>query len=235
MMSSILIKNGYIVTPKGDGIQIIDDGAIVIEDDTIAAVGESNEVAREYSCEIVIGARKHAIMPGLIDAHIHTSLSLLRGLAQDVPEIEWMHKTVDPLTRHFNKEISIIGSKLCILEAIKSGTTCFCDYGSHMNEVAKQIYQESGVRANICSTINEIGGKKRDTGHLYEFDADIGNQKLNTGINLVKKLHGKANGKITCTFGPQAADMMSKSLLLEIKELANEYRLPIHMHIAQGG
>ncbi|MGY5874368.1 MAG: amidohydrolase [Candidatus Thorarchaeota archaeon] len=234
-MASLLIKNGYIITPKDDGMQVIENGAIAITEDRIVAMGPTDEVTATFSGDITIDASHHAILPGFIDAHIHTPLSLLRGLAQDVAESEWMHKAVDPFSRHITKESAVIGSKLCVLEALKSGTTCFCDYGYHMSEIVEQVYRPMGVRANVCSTVNELGPQKRESGALYQFDSAVGEKKLRDNRDLINRWHGSENGRITCLFGPQAADMMSKELLLHVKELAAERGLSIHMHVAQGG
>jgi 5-methylthioadenosine/S-adenosylhomocysteine deaminase len=234
-VSSILIRDGWIVTPKGEGVQVIQEGAVAIEGSKIVAVGRSEDMGSKGSYEITIDASKKAILPGFIDAHIHTSLSLVRGLAQDVAESEWMHRTVGPFTRHYDRDTALVGSKLCVLEAIKSGTTCFCDYGAFMSHLGREVFAKSGVRADICTTINEMGTGPRRAGELYEFDADIGEEKIKSNLELIQTLHGTADGRITCHFGPQAADMMSKELLLRVKELAQEYNVPIHMHIAQGG
>lgn len=234
-MTSILIKNGYIVTPRGPTFQVIKNGALVTQDDKIVAVGPTKKVVKEYQADISIDATGKAVLPGLIDAHIHSPLSLLRGLAQDVAETEWMHKTVDPFSKHFTNELAIIGSRLTVVEALKAGTTCFCDYGAYMSDLVQHVYKDIGVRANVCSTINELGLQKREAGKLYEFDRDIGEAKLKENLDLVEKWHGELDGRITCLFGPQAADMISKEFLVDIYDIAVERGLSIHMHIAQGG
>ncbi len=234
-MTSLLIKNGYIITPKDGVMQVIENGAIAITEDRIVAIGPTDEVTATHSGDKVIDATHHAILPGFIDAHIHTPLSLLRGVAQDVAETEWMHKAVDPFSRHITKETAIVGSKLCVLEALKSGTTCFCDYGYHMSDIVEQVYRPIGVRANVCSTVNELGPQKREAGELYQFDNAVGENKLRENQDLINKWHGADNGRTTCLFGPQAADMMSQELLLHVRELASERGLSIHMHVAQGG
>jgi len=169
----------------------------------------------------------------LIDSHIHTPESLLRGLAQDVPEKDWMHKTLGPIIRNMTPDDWIIGAKLCVLEAVKSGTTTFCDYSKNMDKIIEEVHKPSGVRANVCTTINEFGDGKR-TEELYEFDSGAGEKKFKEGVKLVKDWHGKLDGRITCLYGPQAADMMSSELLHKVKEKAIEDGVSIHMHIAQG-
>ena len=233
-MVSTLIKNALLVTPREDGIYVRENRGLAIEGDTIVAIGETGEVSKTHRCDTIIDASRCAVIPGLIDAHIHTPESILRGLAQDVPEKDWMHKTMDPLSGNLTKEDYIIGSKLCVLEAMKSGTTCFNDYAYNMDQIIKDVFRPSGARANVCSTINELGSQKRAAGSLYQFDEAVGEKKFKDGIALVKNWHGELDGRITCLYGPQAADMMSADLLTRVREQAIEDDCCLHMHIAQG-
>ncbi|MHA1965217.1 MAG: amidohydrolase family protein [Candidatus Thorarchaeota archaeon] len=224
-MASIIIKNTLIVTPYGEGIHVLGNQALAIEGDQIVAIGDSDEISKAHKSDIIIDATSCAVLPGLIDSHIHTPLSLLRGLAQDVPEKDWM----------LTKDDLVIGSKLCVLEAIKSGTTCFNDYAYNMEQIIEDVYRPSGARANVCSTINELGSQKRAAGTLYQFDEEVGEKKFKDGIDLVQRWHGKLDGRITCLYGPQAADMMSANLLTRVRKQAIEDDVSLHMHIAQGG
>ncbi len=234
-MSSIVVTDGILVTPSPKGVRVIENGAVAIEDGRIEDVGKSAKIEAKISAEIVIDAKGKAILPGFIDAHVHSPLSLFRGLAQDVPESEWMTKTIDPLASKMTKKAAIVGSKLTVIEGLKAGTTCFCDFSTSMVDLIKNVYLGAGVRANVCSTINEVGAKKQGNGVLYPFDRTLGEKRLQENIELVEKWHGKGNGRITCLFGPQAADMLSKEFLIQVRDTAIEYDLPIHTHVAQGG
>ncbi|MBS3794536.1 MAG: amidohydrolase family protein [Candidatus Thorarchaeota archaeon] len=233
-MSSIIVSNGTVVTPSSKGMKIIEDGAVAIEGSQIEGIGKTFEIESRFSPEIEIDATGKAILPGFVDAHIHTPLSLFRGLAQDVPESEWMTKAIDPLANKMTKKAAITGSKLTVIEGLKAGTTCFCDYATSMADLVKNVYLGAGVRANVCSTINEVGTEKEGKGILYPFDRARGEKRLKENIELVKKWQGAGNGRITCLFGPQAADMLSRDFLLQVRDAAIEYDLPIHMHVAQG-
>ena len=100
-MTDIFVKNGYVLTMQGEGVGMIEDGAVAIEGNTIAAVGKTDDLIGEYGgAEYVYDAKGKAVMPGFVDAHIHTGMSIMRGEGQDVPEIEWMIKTMGPFGRH---------------------------------------------------------------------------------------------------------------------------------------
>lgn len=234
---SILIKNGFLLTMTGDGVGSIIDGTVAIEGQDIIAVDKTEKIINDYgSADLVIDAKGKAVLPGFVDGHIHTGLSLARGLAQDVPELEWMLKTMAPFTANYTPEHSIVGSRLGVLEAVKSGTTTFGEIGSNMGPVADKVFIPAGVRANLANTINQIGPESRpDPKALYIFFKDIGEQKLREGVELIKKYDGTGEGRITGILSPHGADMMDKELLLTVKEKANELGKLAHIHVAQGG
>lgn len=235
-MVDILIKNGLLLTMRGEGVGTVENGAVAIEGSYIVAVGETQDVEKQFpSADRILDARGKAVLPGFVDAHIHTGMTILRGQGQDVPEIEWMLKTMGPFGRHTTGEHRLKASALGVLEALKSGTTCFGEIGVG-SEVVEEVYAKAGVRAKIASTINEIGPSSRRSAYeLYEFDPAVGERRLRESLDLVDKWHGAEEGRITCLLAPQAADMMSKELLLNVKEIAEEKDLLVHIHIAQGG
>lgn len=234
---SILIKNGILLTMQGEGVGSIIDGAVAIEEENIVAVGKTADVTKEYgNAELVIDAKGKAVLPGFVDGHIHTGLSLVRGEAQDVPEIEWMLKTMAPFTKHFTPEHSIKGSRVGVLEALKAGTTTFGEIGGNMTPVAEQVFVPSGVRANLADTINQIGPESRpDPRKPYIFFEDIGEAKFKSGVELVERYRGRGDGRVSAILSPHGADMMDKDLLLRVKEKAKELGVLAHIHVAQGG
>ena len=236
-LGSILIKNGIVLTMRGEGVGTIEDGSVYIEGQDIVAVGRTHEIARKYkNADKTIDANGKAVLPGFVDGHIHTSLTLLRGEAQDVPEIEWMLKTMAPFSKHIRPNHVEKGAALGVLEAVKSGTTTFGEIGGNMGPVAEKVFIPSGVRANLANTINEIGpGSRPDAHKPYIFFEEIGDKKLKEAIELIDKYDGKGEGRISCIFGPHGADMMSEELLLRVKEKASEYGKLAHIHVAQGG
>ncbi|MFP3951432.1 MAG: amidohydrolase family protein [Candidatus Bathyarchaeia archaeon] len=236
-MAEIFIKNGWLLTMTGEGVGSLLDGAVAVEGTDIVAVGKTDELEKEYGdSEIVIDATGKAVLPGFVDAHIHTGLSLLRGEGQDVPEIEWMLKTMAPFSRHRRPEHSIKGSRLGVLEALKSGTTTFGEIGGDMGVMAEEVFIPSGVRANLANTINEIGPDSRtDPNEPYIFFEDIGERKLKDAVELVERYDGSGNGRISCIFAPQSADMLSEELLLRVKSEAEKRGKMCHIHVAQGG
>ncbi|ADU29011.1 amidohydrolase family protein [Evansella cellulosilytica] len=233
MKVDILITNGFVVTMEGRGVGMIEDGAVAIKGNRIEAVGSSYDIMREYKAEHVIDAKNKLVMPGFIDAHIHTGLSIIRGVAQDMTN--WMQKGIWPFSKHVTTDDYVKGSMVNIIEGIQAGTTTFGDYDGHMTELV-QNYIKIGARARVAELVNEIPDNVGDlpVGELYPFHSSIGEEKLARNIALMEKYNGIENGRITSILGPHGPDMMSLELLQEMKGLADKYDTKLHMHVAQG-
>jgi len=232
----LLIDHAFILTMVGPDLGLIENGATAVDQGTIVAVGKLRSFPSAYrSAKKRIDARGKILLPGLIDAHVHTHLGLFRGEAQDIPESDWMVKAVEPLARHLTKESAVTAAKLIVIEGLKAGTTLFNDYGPFVNSTASEVYSKLGLRANLASTITETTSLNApDERGLYEFNSDIGERTLNDNLRLVGRWHNRASGRITCSLGPLAADMMSEQLLRRVKAIAVEKKLLMHFHLAQG-
>jgi 5-methylthioadenosine/S-adenosylhomocysteine deaminase len=123
----ILITHAHLITMQGPGVGYIADGAVSIKGKRIAAVSTTTDLTKRFITKKTIDCTNCAVLPGLIDAHMHTTLAILRGVAQDVSN--WMQQALAPYTRHMNSKSSVAGSKLNAVEALKAGTTTHCDYG----------------------------------------------------------------------------------------------------------
>jgi 5-methylthioadenosine/S-adenosylhomocysteine deaminase len=227
------IINTYLLTCDGNYLGLIPDGAIGIEDDRIAFVGKTRDLNLQ-SISVIIDRKNHITMPGLINAHAHTGLTLLRGAAQDIPEIEWMNKGIGPFSKHLTQSDIEIGSKLAVLEGIRTGTTTFVEYAKNVTDLVKNVYIPLETRVVAIETINEVPADRAryKPNEIYPFDQKQGLHSLKKAKDLVKNYHGK--GLVECALGPQAVDMISLETLQEIFQVALEHQIRIHMHIAQG-
>jgi 5-methylthioadenosine/S-adenosylhomocysteine deaminase len=232
----LLIHHAFILTMVGLGAGVIEDGSIAVDDGTIVAVGKSRKLPPAHrSPRKKIDASGKVVLPGLIDAHVHTHLGLFRGEAQDVPESEWMTKAVEPFKKHLTEDAAVKSARLIAIEGLKAGTTLFSDFGPFVDAAAGEVYAKLGVRANLAGSIEEVGslGTPDERG-LYQFDPDVGKKTFDKNLRLVKRWHNGADGRITCSLGPVAADMLSEQLLIRVKETALEKNMLIHFHLAQG-
>jgi 5-methylthioadenosine/S-adenosylhomocysteine deaminase len=170
----------------------------------------------------------------LIDAHMHTQLAPLRGVAQDVSH--WMQLALAPYDRHLSDEAALAGSRLNIIEALKAGTTTMLDYDTPVPGWA-EFYQQVGVRARLAPVINALppaGMAGWKVGDLYPFDEAAGRASIEAALAFARDWHGAAEGRITVMVGAHAPDMMPREMLLDVKRLAEREGLMIHMHVAQG-
>jgi 5-methylthioadenosine/S-adenosylhomocysteine deaminase len=197
-------------------------------------VGTTGELVSRFRAGETIDASDCALLPGLIDAHMHTPLAIVRGVAQDVAH--WMQRALAPYSAQITPAAALAGTRLNVLEALKSGTTTFVDCTRPYPGWA-QVFDQMGVRARLTPTISALppGGMARwKVGDLYPFDPAAGLAAIQAAVTFAHEWHGAANGRITAMIGPQAPDMLPRDQLLQVKESAERLGLMIHMHVAQG-
>jgi len=227
-----LIRDTTLLTFCDGTLGIVEDGALGIADGEIAYVGPADGV--ESSAETEIDGSGAVTMPGLVNAHAHTRHTLLRGGAQDVPEIEWMNRALGPLATHMTPEDEVVGSRLGVLEAVRGGVTTIGEYAGEVGRLVEEVYRPLGVRAVAIETINEVPDDRADLGprDLYPFDREQGEAALDRAEALFDR-YGD-DPLVEPAYGPQALDMVSPDLLGEICDRAHERDRDVHMHVAQG-
>ncbi len=216
-MSNILITGAAVLTMEGHN-SIINDGEIAVAGDRIISVGKRGSAPASFKADKIIDASGMAAMPGFINAHTHSSMTLLRGYADDLPLMKWLNEKIWPLEKKLQKEDFYWGAKLCCLEMIKSGTTAFADMYFQMDQVARAV-AESGMRA--CLSRGMIG---------IDPDAD---QAVEESIQFVERWHGAADGRITTMFGPHAAYTCPPDYLALVAEMSAGYGVGVHIHVAE--
>jgi 5-methylthioadenosine/S-adenosylhomocysteine deaminase len=229
-----LFVHAHLFTMTGDGVGYIADGAVAVRGDTIVAAGATTELEQQFAAREVIDAGGHAVLPGLIDAHMHTPYAIMRGVAQDVAH--WMQRGVAVYSRNLLPAAALAGTHLNVLEALKTGTTTMGDYATPHDGWA-DIFAEVGVRAVLTPMINALprGGMANwRVGELYPLDEEEGDRHIQAAVAFAREWHNAENGRITVMYGPQAPDMLDREQLLYVKRLAAADDLRIHMHVAQG-
>ncbi len=229
-----LILNGHLLTMAGDGVGYVANGAVAVRGSTIVAVGDALDLSLRFDARETVDASGCAVLPGLIDAHMHTPLAIVRGVSQDIHH--WMQQGLAPYSRHISRYAALAGVRLNVLEAIKAGTTTLGDYATPHDGWA-DVFEEAGVRAVLTPTINALpaGGMAGwRVGELYPLDPAAGRTSTDMAMIFARNWNGAAEGRIHTMMGPQAADMLDREQLLEVKRFADREGLMIHMHVAQG-
>jgi 5-methylthioadenosine/S-adenosylhomocysteine deaminase len=207
----ILIKNVTLVTMKEESPFV---GDILLDGDIIAEIGP--EINTEVE-ERIDGSGMVA-MPGLINAHQHTPMSLLRGFSDDLKLMDWLERKMLPAEDRMTPEDIYWGAKLSMAEMIRSGTTTFADMYIHMNEIAEAV-KETGMRASLTRGL--------------VFRQDDGGRRMSEALDLIDQWSGQADGRITTMFGPHSPYLVPPALLRDIIDLAEERNVPIHIHLAE--
>jgi 5-methylthioadenosine/S-adenosylhomocysteine deaminase len=229
----IAIINSILITFEGKGLGLITDGGLGIQDGLISYVGKTSEFHYKNADLIIDGKNQHAVLPGLINAHIHSPLTLCRGAVHDIPEIEYMFKGLSPFINQFNVEDAVLGTKLTVIEGLRSGTTTFTEYGGNVKNLVENVYLPYNIRVVATETINErVYVNIHKPSELYEFNRRKGEDSLKRANELFTKF--KNNDLVTPMYGPQALDMLTMDFLKEIKQQAVNNESKIYMHIAQG-
>ena len=211
---NILIKNIDLVPMDGKE-EVIKNTNIYIEEDQIVHIGELKE---DIKVDRTIDGKNKLAMPGLINAHTHIGMSLLRNFADDLPLHEWLTQKIWPTEANLTAEDVYWGSLLSMIEMIQSGTTTFCDMYFFMDEVGKGL-EETGMRGVLTRGLIEEEGK--NLGKL-----------LNTK-NLYKNWNGKGNGRIKVMVAPHAPYTCSPEFLEKIMDLAKELDTGVHIHLSE--
>ncbi|TMS41155.1 MAG: amidohydrolase family protein [Methanobacterium sp.] len=208
---TILIKNTIIIANE------IKKGSILIENDKIIRI-EENLSSKE--ADTVIDGEGKILIPGLVNTHTHLSMSLLRGLADDLVLDTWLNDYIWPTEANLDGNICYVGAKLACAEMIKSGTTTFNDMYFYMDHVAQAV-EESGIRGNISH------------GMLDQGDGEKRKAEYKESMRIIDKCHNTADGRIKVSLGPHAPHTCSTKLLSWVRKKASQLGVRIHIHISE--
>ena len=175
MPPSTLIENGTVVTVDAEN-RVHPDGAVLVEGDTIVAVGDSADLRADHRVDRTVDASGHAVLPGFVDLHLHSGF--IRGLAEDMPVFEWLNEHVDPTHEALDREEARVGYELCYAEMASAGITTAMDMYRYMDEAA-DVAEKYGVRVTLAPYVAD------------EYDYF---ETLEDNRRLVEERHGDADG-----------------------------------------
>lgn len=216
----LLLTNGLVITMNTEQT-IHHQGAVAIHQDVIIEVGEADTLANKYLATKTIDCRGCVISPGLINAHTHVPMTLLRGLSDDLRLDVWLYGFMMPVEREFVKpEFCYTGTLLACAEMIRSGVTTFCDMYYYEDYVA-QAAVKAGMRAICAQTILKFPAP----------DAISYDESLDYCRTFIKKWKG--HPLIEPAVGPHAPYTATPDMLRACVAIATEYDVPLHIHIAE--
>ncbi|MCP4956187.1 MAG: amidohydrolase [Photobacterium aquimaris] len=218
--ASLIIKNGQVIT-MNDNKQLIENGVVVINNDTIIAVGD-HSLLSQYDAQRIIDAQNGIVMPGMINTHNHLPMIAFRGLGEEGIENRLFAYFFPLESKKLSRELIYQATRLGAIDLAQSGVTTFADMYYHVDEMAKAT-KEVGLRAVLGETVIKfpVVDAKQPYGGL-----EYGQQFINDYKN---------DPLITPAFAPHAAYTVSKQKLQQINAISKKLNVPVLIHVGEFG
>ncbi len=200
---------------------VFSPGAVAVRGDRIVAVGPSDDLARRFSARETFDARSRIVMPGLVNTHTHAAMSLLRGIADDLPLDRWLKEDIVPAeAKNVSPQFVYDGTLLAALEMIRGGTTTFADMYYFESDVARAV-DRAGLRGVLGETFIDFPVPDH---------AD-----LSATLDYMRTFAARWRGhsRITPAVAPHAPYTCSTATLLAARDFAHAHRLPLLIHVAE--
>ncbi len=198
---------------------ILEHYAVVINNGIIMDILSTDKCRKKYQGTIEHHLEQHALLPGFINTHTHAAMSLMRGMADDLPLMDWLNNHIWPAeAKCVNYKFVKQGTELAIAEMLRSGTTTFNDMYFFPDAAAKAA-EQSGIRACIGLIVIDFPSAWAKDGAEY----------LHKGLELYEQY--RHHPLITTAFAPHAPYTVSDDNLVKINALAEELDIPVHIHL----
>ena len=215
-----LFTNAYVIC-MDDSFSRYENGGVAVSGNQITAVGDSEELIKDFQASEVIDCGGKVLMPGLVNSHTHVPMNLLRGLGDDLRLDVWLLGYIMPVEREFvSPEFVKLGTSLACAELIRSGVTSFADMYYFEDQVAEAA-AEAGLRAVCCQTILKFPSP----------DAASYEESLAASEKMIKKW--KDHSLITPAIAPHAPYTSTVDIMESAAAMAQKYDVPLHIHIAE--
>ncbi len=211
------IENVTVVTTGEDDLNLVRNATVITDKGKITYIG--NNPPKTPGHQIINGAGK-ALVPGLINAHTHVPMTLLRSYADDMALHTWLYDYIFPAEDKLTAEDIYWGSQLAFLEMIAGGTTCFCDMYYFIDRIAEAT-EACGLKALLTRGL--INGDQ-----LENYSND---DRLKEAISVFKQWNGAADGRIRVAFAPHALYTCAPGYIRAIRNTAEKLGAMIHTHV----
>jgi 5-methylthioadenosine/S-adenosylhomocysteine deaminase len=209
------------VLPMDSEYHLYESGAVAVNGDSILAVGPEADLRGQFVAQEVLDCQGKILMPGLVNAHTHVPMTLLRGLADDLRLDVWLLGFMMPVEREFvSPDFVRLGTQIACVELIRSGVTCFADMYYYEESVA-QATAEIGLRALCSQTVLKFSAP----------DADSYEESLAAAREFIQRWKG--HPLIVPSVAPHAPYTCTEEILRLTAALAVEFDVPLHTHIAE--
>lgn len=253
-MTDLLVTNGRVVTQNPDR-EVIEGGAVAVDDDEITAVGPTDDLVAAHDADRVIDAGGGAVVPGLVNPHTHVSDILLRGsFAEDRDLLDWLYNVKRPGTLAMEPDEHELAATLYCIEAIQSGVTTFVENDTEVIwddwaeiEAKLDVYERSGIRnvygagivdrgadAEFQELVRDIQARERGVDHpplgtFVEETDDV----LAEVDSLIETYHGTADGRQSIWPAPVVVETTTNEGFRRAYELAEKHDVMTTAHVAE--
>jgi 5-methylthioadenosine/S-adenosylhomocysteine deaminase len=216
----LLLTGGTVVTMDA-AWTVIPNGAVAVNGRTIVAVGAADDMSGRFSARETVDCTGCAIIPGLINAHAHVPMSLLRGMAADQQLDVWLYGYMFPVESQFvDAEFCYVGTLLSCAEMVRGGTTTFCDMYYFEEQVARAA-DEAGMRAICGQTVMRL-----PTPDAASFD-----EGLERSRRFIEEWNG--HDRIVPTVAPHAPYTCTDRIYQEASALCRKHGVPLVTHLSE--
>ncbi len=214
-----LIRAGVIVT-QNKKREILNDASVAIDNGIIQAMGPSGELIKNWHPKKTLDFSDSLLMPGLVNAHTHAAMTFVRGYADDLPLLEWLETRIFPVEARLTPEIVRMGSLLGYAEMLSCGVTSCIDM---------YLFEGAVLEAADLAGIRCLGGEA-----VFAFSSPACKdykEALKETASLAEKYSNSR--RIRVAVNPHSVYTTNEKILAECRDLALEYNLPLHIHLAE--
>ncbi|MFB6071217.1 MAG: amidohydrolase [Halanaeroarchaeum sp.] len=209
-MTTLQIAGGRVLRPDLS----VERGDVLVdrEEGVVRAVGDVP------AGDEVLDATGGLVMPGLVNAHTHAAMTLLRGYADDKPLDRWLREDIWPAEAALEPADVRAGTELALAEMIRSGTTAFADMYFHVEEVVDAV-ERAGLKARIAHGVVTVGK-----------DEEAALADAREGLDAATSFDGAADGRVRAAFAPHSLTTVSEDVLSEFVPAVRDAGIPLHFH-----
>ncbi|WP_224333203.1 amidohydrolase [Haloprofundus halobius] len=209
-MTTLQITGGEVLRPDLS----VERGDVLVDTD----LGEILAVGDTETGDETLDAAGGLVMPGLVNAHTHVPMTLLRGVADDKPLETWLREDIWPVEGAFTPEDVRVGAELAMVEMIRSGTTGFADMYFHVPEIVG-VVERAGLRARLGHGVVTVGK-----------DDEAAQADIDESLDVAAEFDGAAEGRVSTAYMPHSLTTVGEEELRESVARARDLGVPVHFH-----
>lgn len=222
-----LLKNGYLFTGGGEPVR----QELLVEGDRISALLAPGTAA---AADETVDLHGRTVIPGFVQSHVHLCQVLFRGRADDLALLDWLRTRIWPYEAAHDEDSTYLSALLGCMELLAGGVTSVCVMESvrHAGAAARAM-EETGIRGVFGKAMMDYTDTPAALGGMPDAFLETTEQSVDRSLELLKRWHGAANGRIRYAFMPRGLLTTSEELVQELCRLSREYGVLVHTHACE--